>query len=385
MHALKVLHCPTLTAGHSGILASAERRLGLNSKSVATKQNYLSYVVDEVLCSSSSIPRQQFALWQLLLSAAASYDVVHYNAGTTILPHRFSRKYANFGTPRWLLYTTYCALAKTFETLLLRSKIRAVTFQGDDARQGDVCLSNCDVSVAHYDTEDYYTLEKDNAARARVNYFNKHADLIYAQNPDLLRVLPSRARFVPYCCPLLGQPALAPPTRPQTPLVVHAPTNRMVKGTGFIVDAVGRLRTEGFQFDFRLIEGMAHSEALALYAQADLVVDQLLVGWYGTFAMEAMAMGKPVVCYIRDEDLRFIPNPMAEQLPIIKSSPSTIYSVLKACLSVDRDDLSRRGQEGREFVAKWHDPISIAKVIIDDYHSIASKKSGKLGPQYPNS
>lgn len=376
MRALKVLHCPTLTAGHSGILASAERRLGLQSKSVATTQNYFSYAVDEVLCVSSSIPRQQFALWRLLLTAAVSYDVVHYNAGTTILPHRFSLRHASRGTPKWLSYRSYCALAKTLETFLLRHKIRAVTFQGDDARQGDFCLSNFEVSVAHHDTQDYYTPEKDDAARARVNYFSKSADLIYAQNPDLLRVLPPRANFVPYCCPLLEQPAFTPPPTPRNPLVVHAPTNRMVKGTSMIVDAVGRLRTEGFQFDFRLIEGMPHSEALALYAQADLVVDQLLVGWYGTFAMEVMAMGKPVVCYIRDEDLRFIPSLMAEQLPIIRSSPSTIYSVLKACLSADRDELARRGQAGRDFVSRWHDPRSIATSVIKDYHAVAYRKIG---------
>ena len=44
---------------------------------------------------------------------------------------------------------------------------------------------------------------------------------------------------------------------------------------------------------------LPHAEAMKLYAQADLVIDQLLAGWYGGFAVETMAMGKPVVCYIR--------------------------------------------------------------------------------------
>ena len=33
------------------------------------------------------------------------------------------------------------------------------------------------------------------------------------------------------------------------------------------------------------------------YAAADLVVDQLNVGWYGLFSIEAMALGKP--CIVR--------------------------------------------------------------------------------------
>ena len=32
-----------------------------------------------------------------------------------------------------------------------------------------------------------------------------------------------------------------------------------------------------------------------MYAQADLVVDQVLIGWYGALAVETMAMGKPVI------------------------------------------------------------------------------------------
>ena len=36
-------------------------------------------------------------------------------------------------------------------------------------------------------------------------------------------------------------------------------------------------------------------------AKADVIVDQLRCGSHGVFAVEAMATGKPVLCYIRDE------------------------------------------------------------------------------------
>ena len=40
------------------------------------------------------------------------------------------------------------------------------------------------------------------------------------------------------------------------------------------------------------------------YRAADIVVDQLNAGWYGLFAIEAMALGKPVVTFLHDEAVR---------------------------------------------------------------------------------
>ena len=44
-----------------------------------------------------------------------------------------------------------------------------------------------------------------------------------------------------------------------------------------------------------IVEGVPHDEARERYARADIVVDQLNAGWHGVFALEAMALGKPVV------------------------------------------------------------------------------------------
>lgn len=88
-----------------------------------------------------------------------------------------------------------------------------------------------------------------------------------------------------------------------TPIVIHAPSHRGAKGTAHILEAVDRLKAEGVAFEFVLVEKLSNTEARKLYERADLVVDQLLAGWYGGFAVEAMALGKPVICYLRDSDL----------------------------------------------------------------------------------
>src|SRR5262249_9205527 len=53
--------------------------------------------------------------------------------------------------------------------------------------------------------------------------------------------------------------------------------------------------------DLEIVEGLHHDEARRRYERADIVVDQLNAGWYGLFANEAMALGKPVVTFLHEE------------------------------------------------------------------------------------
>ncbi len=65
-----------------------------------------------------------------------------------------------------------------------------------------------------------------------------------------------------------------------------------------------------------MIENLTHEEALNEYSKIDVLVDQLLAGWYGGLAVEVMSLGKPVVAYIREEDLDFIPKKMKEDISL---------------------------------------------------------------------
>jgi len=95
----------------------------------------------------------------------------------------------------------------------------------------------------------------------------------------------------------------------------------------------------------------------------------LLVGWYGGVAVEAMALGKPVVCYVREEDLRFIPKRMEEDLPIINANPGNLYHVLDRHIN-NRKNLSLIGEKSRSYVERYHDPIKIAQQMKELYESL---------------
>jgi glycosyltransferase involved in cell wall biosynthesis len=374
----RVLHCPTTTGGHPQGLAKAERRQGLQSTSVAYSQNYLGYKSDRFLYDEHETKlSQQLKCWRFLLNEANQFDVIHYNSGTPILPWGFSARWVN-NTFSGVVFREYGRLCGAVEKRLLRNKVIAVTFQGDDARQGDTCLAEYELSIAHAAYGTYYTPQQDELNRVRVKIFSQIADLIYALNPDLLRVLPSKAKFLPYAHLNPKDWECSTKSPGSKPLVVHAPSNRSAKGTQQIIDAISRLKAEGISCELVLVENTSNVEAMGIYKRADLIVDQLLAGWYGGFAVEAMALGKPVVCYIREEDLKFVPPRMAEQLPLINARPDSVYSVLKDWLSARKHELSQRGRLSREFVENWHDPELIAHNVASDYRAAFEAKTASV-------
>jgi glycosyltransferase involved in cell wall biosynthesis len=379
----RVLHCPLLVGGNPGQLALAEREIGLRSLCVSFSRHPFGYPCDEVLWDTpGSVIANELQRLRLLWRAVREFDVIHFNFGMSILPTPHDDSVPR-GTRAWglwrLAYNGYASLVQHRDLPLLKKLGKAlfVTYQGDDARQGDYCKAHFSVSPVGEVDAGYYTPESDARKRRDIADFGRYADGLYALNPDLLHVLPQGARFLPYghVDPRLWPPA-APAGAGSRPLVVHAPSHRGVKGTRVILEAVSRLRAEGIEFDFTLVEGLRNDEARRIYERADLVIDQILVGWYGGLAVECMALARPVICYLREEDLRFIEPEMRSQLPVIRAEPSTLCDVLRECLTTRRRELPEIGARGRAYVERWHDPLRIARFLRDQYES-ALRRNGR--------
>lgn len=81
------------------------------------------------------------------------------------------------------------------------------------------------------------------------------------------------------------------------PVIVHGPSHRGVKGTEFILEALNRLKSEGVEFELRLLEGISNKEVISELSNADIAIDQILLADYGKFSIEAAASGCAVaVC-----------------------------------------------------------------------------------------
>lgn len=374
---MRVLHMPTTVGVPSG-LSDQLKALGIDSQVWTISQNYLGFPVDRVVIDETD----NRAIGFLKMLRAGTYvfgrwDVVHYNFGQTLfssLHSDVSRK----GIAKVLgpALNGIAAVMQRTELAILRARRIPVFvhYQGDDARQGDYSLEHYEISIATQVPPGYYSARSDAWKRRQIRLMSKRAARIYAVNPDLLNVLPASAEFVPYGHIAVDEwePRYTQADRKRL-VFAHAPTHREVKGTDLILEALDELAAEGHHFDVDLIEGVSNAEALARYADADVVIDQLYAGWYGGVALEAMALGKPVVGYLRESDFRHLPPEMAKELPLFRATPTTVKDDLKRILELPRTELVARARQSRAFVERWHDAREITARIAEDYRRATTR------------
>lgn len=370
---LKVLHVPTAVGGNPQGLSQHLEKIGVQSESWVFQSNYLGYAADYVIWKKTDrLLVRELKRLRAITKAALCFDVIHFNFGQTLAHGVASTRHGSiFRRACHALYEGYLNYLQLLELNLYKRLDVAlfVHYQGDDARQGDASLRLFKYSAAQRAAPGHYSTESDHFKRRMIRRLDRFCSEIYALNPDLLHVLPARARFVPYSHislddwrPLYTQLDTSRPLR-----IGHAPTNRAVKGTDLILAALSSLADKGYDFELILIEGLSHADARKQYERIDLLIDQIFYGWYGGLAIEAMALGKPVLAYIRKEDLGFIPTQMSIDLPLIRATPDTIEQALQHVLEMPRTALHDLAQRSRDFVEKWHDPVKIATEIRSDY------------------
>jgi glycosyltransferase involved in cell wall biosynthesis len=185
--------------------------------------------------------------------------------------------------------------------------------------------------------------------RRRLGAFGRWADVMLGCG-DLVETLPRHDGVLPYPIDLSGwQPTEA--RDDGVVRVVHSPNHRQYKGTRFLVEAVELLRAEGLPLELVLIEGMPNDEAHRAYEQADIVADQFLIGAYALFSIEGMALGKPVLCYLKERYAAY--HPEWAECPIVNTNPDTLVENLRR-LAQDPDLRRELGRRGPTYVAAHH-------------------------------
>jgi glycosyltransferase involved in cell wall biosynthesis len=156
----------------------------------------------------------------------------------------------------------------------------------------------------------------------------------------------------------------APPSDSPRPLVVHAPSSRTKKGTQHVIDACAQLPV-----DLDVVEGVPHDAARERYARADIVVDQLNAGWHGVFALEAMALGKPVVAYLKPDVVERSAEGYGLRIPVVPATRETLVDALRPLVA---EPALRRelGVQSRAYVEQVHDIDRVADRLLGVYRSL---------------
>jgi glycosyltransferase involved in cell wall biosynthesis len=308
---LRVTHCPVNVAGIPWANVQALRRKGIEARLVVFERGRLHPEADRSLDRHGSLPRrlaQQALAFARLLPET---DVFHFYFGLTLLP-------------------------KSVQFAVLRATGRR--------------------SVVHWLGSDIRGKPAAELAWAR------KAGAQIVGSYDAIRWV-GEAHVVPPGLDLREYEP-RPPSERSRPLVVHAPSSRARKGTEHVIAACAQLPV-----DLDLVEGVPHARARERYARADIVVDQLRAGWHGVFALEAMALGKPVVAHLKPDVVERSAEAFGVRVPIVPATPETLVDVLRTLVE-DPDRRRELGAAGRAYVERVHDIDRVADRLLDIYRSL---------------
>jgi glycosyltransferase involved in cell wall biosynthesis len=305
---LRVVHCPINTAGVPWTNVQALRRKGVDARLVVFERYQLHPEADWSLDRPAGFLRRQLVQWRALVELLPQTDVFHFYFGLTLVP-------------KSLQFPILRALRKRSVYHFLGSDIRGRT-------------------------------------PAELAY-GKRAGAQVVGSYDAARWVPE-AHVVPPGLDLRDYEP-APPSDSPRPVVVHAPSNRAKKGTEHVIASCAELPVE-----LDLVEGVHHDEARERYRRADLVVDQLNAGWYGLFAIEAMALGKPVVSFLHDEARRRTGEAFGRDVPVVQATKETLVEALRPLVESPAER-RRIGAESRAYVEHVHDADVVADHLLDIY------------------
>ena len=353
---MKVLHLPSNIASQISVTVRALRDTGIDARAIVRKDYAIQdstfvEVAPQVTASRFSPKRlfQKAARWKSVLAAVRWADVIHWHYSSRILPADIDLKYISF-----------------------LKKPAVVEFWGSDIRIPEAASSDNPYTERMYREHPEFAHGKTERSIKAQQRFARHGFQCiipdfemepFVQKDSFPTFYKTRARIVISDF----QPSYPSPEK-QVPCIVHVPSNKGKKGTEAILKVVDRLKAE-HTFDFKLIHGVEHSKAMQMVAECDIMIDELISGTYGLATCEAMAMGKPVVCYMKPAVMDRHPD----YCPIVNANQDNIEEVLTELLS-DAACRHRIGQNSRAYVEEFHDAHKQARNLIEIYKDLIERK-----------
>jgi len=320
--------------------ARAERSLGFRSRSLVTHTYFITDAFDIDLSRLRAVPVLGYLVpFSVFLWACLFVDRLHFYCDRGILPtpDRFG-----VNIPEFLVYR------------LLRMQVFLWTY-GSDVRtraatralgEPNCCTSCTQVGLA--------CVCDDDRSNRRLLWLRANTSALFSMG-DMAEYTPGSRNDL-FFWPLDLQAESGERYRPVYPevrevdpiRVVHAPNHTAFKGTRFLQQAIAELQSEGAAIELVMVERVPNRTALDIYRSADVIFDQCLIGFHGYFALEGMALGKPVMCFIRRPQT-YLLNP--DECPIINTHISTLKNDLRR-LVLARDQLADIGRRSRAYIEK---------------------------------
>lgn len=353
---MRVLHLPTNIASQISVTVRALRDVGVDARGILWGNAPTANAAGIATFGSCSRRRHPLrgllltlAWYRTLRNAMRWADVIHWHFGLCTLPFQADIRYA----------------AKL-------EKPRIVEFWGSDVRDPPIASADNPYQRRFYEQCPPSVLDAiTRSARKAQERFSRLGFACLISGPELKAYVDSRrftgSYFVRQRMFLSEfEPQYADPNAPR-PLVVHAPSHKGKKGTDCVLRVIEQLRRTHV-FEFQLLHGVERSEALRIVRRCDVFLDQFVVGDHGLATLEAMAFGKPAVCYIKPSLVPEYPP----DCPIVNANQDNLAQVVEGLL-VDGQRRHEIGRRSRAYVEQHHDAHQIARQLIKIYEELIEK------------
>ena len=342
---MRIFHGISGAAGQPWMLSQAEKDLGVISDyhRIENCSPYYSDSTYQIRKSDLRDPKKRTALIEEL---AESYDIFNFYSRTFI-----TARSPDVGA----------------DLLLLKKMGKKIVFKfrGSEARLETSFRNQCPYHYAD-DFPKLFQKINEEIYTPWINFIRDISDEIQVPDPELESYVPGAAILNRLVSRELFESEISNPKKKIT--IVHAPTRRIIKGTPFILETMDKIKKSHPHVDFILVENMSNREALKLYKTCDILIDQLRIGWYGVLACEAMALGKAVVSYIRDDLTHTLPH----SLPLENANKDNLYDCLTRLIN-DANYRLELGHRARAYAIRNHHPEVIALKSLDRYKNLATQ------------
>lgn len=210
----------------------------------------------------------------------------------------------------------------------------------------------------------------------------RYADTILVSTPDLKEII-LQATYFPVLLDLdkyleeLHQ--IRAEKNKDEIAILHSPSHlyhTRTKGTDYIIPILKRLAAKP-EYKIRLIlpsekesqrktpYSSTRYELFKHFKEADIVIDQLITGWYGLLSVEALAAGKEVVCYVDDHLKPYL----FPGCPIEIADVNNLEEVIIKCIEkIRQGNAQLRNKNNIEWVRKYHTIEMNYEALLDAWN-----------------
>lgn len=285
-----------------------------------------------------------FKLFLFFLKTLYRYDILHFFSGETILTWKL----------RGLELRIYKILGKNV----------IMHFVGSDIRSENYLNFKREFLIKYLQNKIVLPEFSDRIQQKLIKNSFKNSNKNLVSTPDLLTAIPN-AVYLPVMLDFdefyktIGVISFDEPDKIR---ILHSPSGFGLKGSEYInsvLDEIQRMYLYNIEIilpgkneENRNIYSMTRYELLKTFKSVDIVIDQLLIGWYGLKSVEALATGCEVVCFIEDKLEKYL----GENCPIVNANAINLKQKLIELIEklLVENNRKKRLEINKKFVYKYH-------------------------------